>query len=123
MGLGLFQARKWLDEWGGNLEIQSSIGIGTSISLYFKKAIVPSWFVPSIKLSQNSFVVVLDDDESIHQVWRRKFFSIPGIENNVEIISFYTSEQFYLFMNGSYLCKNKNENKIFQVTGKVESYK
>lgn len=71
-GLGLYNARKVLEEWGGTLHIESKEGEGTVVTAALPRALQPAWFVPEIAIPQSAMVVVVDDDESIHAVWRAR---------------------------------------------------
>ncbi len=79
-GLGLYHARKILEGCGGRLEIQSSVGKGTSVSLILPRAKAPAWFVVGLKIPQASHIVIVDDDATIHQIWERKFEDLPDIK-------------------------------------------
>jgi signal transduction histidine kinase len=68
-GLGLFHAKEMANLWGGTLDIESKLGQGTSTLLTLPSADAPPWFVPKLELEEGSHLVVLDDDESIHQIW------------------------------------------------------
>ncbi len=81
-GLGLFHARTSIEKWGGTLKIDSELGQGTCISIILPRGENPLWFTPSLKIraahngGSHNVVVILDDDPSIHQIWRRRFDSI-----------------------------------------------
>lgn len=68
-GLGLYHAKKSVESWGGNLNICSKIGQGTTVTIGLPKADPPLWFVPKLELRKDMTIVVLDDDTSIHQIW------------------------------------------------------
>jgi len=69
-GLGIHHARKTVQSAGGVLEIDSSEGKGTTVTLIFKKAPTPKWFVERLVLRKRQVVCSIDDDTSIHQLWR-----------------------------------------------------
>jgi signal transduction histidine kinase len=72
-GLGLYYARSRAEAWGGSLTIRSEPGRGCAVTLRLPRAPAPAWFVPRLRLSPGSDVVVLDDDPSIHDVWDARF--------------------------------------------------
>ena len=72
-GLGLFHARQTLERWGGTLVIDSEEGRGTKLTLSFPRASHPAWFLPKLTLMEGMMVLVLDDDSSIHEVWKARF--------------------------------------------------
>ena len=87
-GLGLFHARTTAESWGGSLEITSTPGHGTAVTIKLPRATAPAGFVPVLILPPSRPVVVLDDDETIHQVWQGRFDSARVKEHDIEIIHF-----------------------------------
>lgn len=79
-GLGLYHAKTSVSAWGGLLSLQSELDRGTSVTISLPLATPPEWFVDKLCLSEASTVVVLDDDSSIHQVWKSRFESVQAIE-------------------------------------------
>jgi signal transduction histidine kinase len=74
-GLGLYHARTAAEAWGGALELRSEVGRGTTAALSLPRAKAPNWFVSELELDPAGVVVMLDDDTSIHQIWRGRFES------------------------------------------------
>ncbi len=72
-GLGLWHARATVETWGGSLEIRSKVGEGTFVKLLLPRAATPHWFIPQIQINDATRIVVLDDDEAIHEIWRQRF--------------------------------------------------
>lgn len=91
VGLGLYFAKSALEAWGGNVEIESSSGIGTAVTLVFPRVQPPVWFVPAIELELPQTVVIVDDDSSIHQVWHGRF--LPWTRQGLRIVHFSFPEQ------------------------------
>lgn len=87
-GLGLYHARTTLESWGGDLQINSTVGIGTTLRLEIPLEKVPTWFVEELRLQSRQKIVALDDDASIHQIWQSRLGDI-----DVELISLSTPEQ------------------------------
>jgi signal transduction histidine kinase len=71
-GLGLYHAKQTIEHLGGKIEIKSTEGAGTTIEIYLKLAEAPTWFSAQIDLSRKTTVVSLDDDLSIHQIWKKR---------------------------------------------------
>jgi signal transduction histidine kinase len=69
-GLGLYHARTQAERWGGQLLIESTVGVGTVVALSLPKHTPPAWLAPAPDLDGVDHVVVLDDDAVMHQVWR-----------------------------------------------------
>ena len=97
-GLGLYHARETAQRWGGSLHIDSRVGKGTVITIRIPKAPAPVWFVPELVLPPDSSVVILDDDQTIHQVWQGRFFSSRIQEQGIEIFGFSTPESLRAWM-------------------------
>ena len=74
-GLGLFYAREVVSQFEGEVKIESQPGNGTKVSILLPNDQPPKWFLPSIELTPNMSIVVLDDDVSIHQIWKGRFES------------------------------------------------
>lgn len=73
-GLGLPYAIKLIEEeWNGQFSIQSCINEGTTVDIILPKSSAPTWFAQEIRASQHHKIVILDDDESIHQIWHKRF--------------------------------------------------
>lgn len=71
-GLGIYYAKQILSHWSGSLEIKSTENLGTILKISLPMAETSSCFVDSVDFSQASKLLILDDDPSIHALWRRK---------------------------------------------------
>ncbi len=71
-GLGIYHARITCESWGGSLSISSQVGKGSALTIRFPRAKPPEWFVKELCLVPGTTLVILDDDESIHQIWQRQ---------------------------------------------------
>lgn len=71
-GLGLSSAQQLMNELGGELKLESCFAEGTKATLIFNKIIKPIWFPDEIKVVSGQNVVILDDDKTIHNLWRKK---------------------------------------------------
>ena len=92
-GLGLHHAKKSIENWQGSLTIQSELNVGTTVTIYLPRAIAPSWFVPKLTIFQNQSIVILDDDNSIHQIWQDRFDTLKVEKQEISIIHFSTSNE------------------------------
>ena len=72
-GLGLQQVWDTLEHNQGTMAIRSSLGKGTSVQLTFPRIVAPSWVAQEIRLAPDNIIVILDDDESIHNAWDIRF--------------------------------------------------
>lgn len=72
-GLGLYHAKTSIEKWNGTMTLDSTVGIGTTVTISLPRAFAPEWFVPEIKITPDTTVVVIDDDDSIHKIWDGRF--------------------------------------------------
>jgi signal transduction histidine kinase len=95
-GLGLYHAFQSIRAMGGSIMIESTMGVGTEVIITLPRKPSPKWFVPELKLSENSTVIIMDDDASVHQIWKGRFESVGS--NKVNLIHFTTAadlKEFY----------------------------
>ena len=76
-GLGLYHAKKMIESWKGELKITSQVNAGASVEILLPKIQAPQWFPQNVTVTPESTVVVLEDDISIHDVWKSKLASLP----------------------------------------------
>ncbi len=93
-GLGLFYARTSVESWGGTLSIESKVDHGTIVTLRVPQSPAPAWFVSELGVQKGDVIVVVDDDNSIHQVWQGRFDSQRVKDNGVETVHFSTPKEF-----------------------------
>ncbi|HVV69212.1 MAG TPA: HAMP domain-containing sensor histidine kinase [Patescibacteria group bacterium] len=80
-GLGVYYAKNTLDSWGGKLIIESELGKGTSVKVCLPKTPSPSWFVPILHLYDKQHLAIVDDDISIHELWKERIKQYTKMEN------------------------------------------
>ena len=73
MGRGLYHSKLMTESWGGRIHIESKLGQGTKVTILLPRVTAPGWFVPEIVVSPETKIVILDDDNSIHYVWKKIF--------------------------------------------------
>lgn len=120
-GLGLFHARESVEGWGGKIEIAScqtphnspgpngppSLTLregecgGTTVTITLPRHSEPDWFVSELKVS--NAVVILDDDNSIHQIWENRLVD-AGFKKD-KIIHFTTTVAI-----SEWYAQNKNQS-------------
>jgi signal transduction histidine kinase len=89
-GLGIYHAKKIIESSGGTFKILSELGTGTKIILSFPKVKTPNWFVEKINLELSTEIITLDDDISIHQIWKSRFHNLNP---SIKITSFTSAEK------------------------------
>lgn len=85
-GLGLFHARSVIESIGGSIQISSKPATGTEVLIKLPKSAAPPWFVPELKVSTKTNIVICDDDPEVHKIWQHRF-QIVGIDSG-QVINF-----------------------------------
>lgn len=116
-GLGLYHARNSVESWGGKLELASRIGKGTVATVTLQKAIAPQWFVSELKLFQQTAIVVLDDDASVHGIWQARFDSMHVKEMGIEVLHFSTPDELIKWVTESPAAKTALYLADFELLG------
>lgn len=93
-GLGLFHAKNLVEKMGGKFEIQSEVNIGTSINILLPKVKSPNWFIERLNFAGINQIIVLDDDQSIHNIWKNRIKSFTTINTHIELVHFTSGEGF-----------------------------
>lgn len=75
-GLGLSNAKNYLESIDGQLEIISSLNNGTTILLKFIYS-NPAWYPDQILLTKDDNVLVLDDDIAMRSLWMHRLENYP----------------------------------------------
>jgi len=102
-GLGIYHAKKAIESFNGKFEVLSKVGLGTTITMIFPKASPPEWFTQKLTLQENMQVISLDDDLSIHQIWRGRLQSLNIDRFEINLLSFTSGAEFK-----SYVEKQRN---------------
>lgn len=85
-GLGLFHARKSVESWKGSLNIESQEEVGTKVNILLPIAQPPPWYAEEVKFFPVSTIVIMDDDSSVHAMWRQRFANTCTAPDEVRII-------------------------------------
>lgn len=107
-GLGVYHAKTTVESWGGQLYATSILNKGATFTLKLPLVEPPSWFVSSLELTPNTQIVVLDDDVSIHQIWKERLETLKNKKNQYEIFSLSTTEDLQTWVKN-----NKTDNALF----------
>lgn len=100
-GLGLFHAKGAVESWAGTLEIRSRTGQGTEVVLTLPRSEPPEWFASELRFACGGVVVVLDDDESIHKIWRSRAERLRRDNFDLQWIHFSTPSEVRRWMTES----------------------
>lgn len=90
-GLGTSHAAKILNEWGGTISFDSNIGEGTTVTIKLPLVAPPKTYVDGINVSYSSRVAVVDDDQTIHDIWNKRFDKETTITHFTDPSSFVKS--------------------------------
>jgi hypothetical protein len=71
-GLGMEQAQSVLKAIKGQMKIESKENVGTEFILTFPKEKKPKYVVDKIEIKKGNTVVILDDETSMHKMWKEK---------------------------------------------------
>ncbi len=75
-GMGFLQVWETLEKNQGELSILSEMQKGTKITLKFPRLSTPRWIAEAVHINSDDFIIILDDDISIHGAWDARFESI-----------------------------------------------
>ncbi len=93
-GLGVYHAKRYVEEIGGRITFLSRVGQGTLINITLQKSPPPSWFLSSIEISLGMTVITLDDDATIHSVWAERLKDFRNQNYGVTHHSFTSAIEF-----------------------------
>lgn len=108
-GLGLSHAIKCIESWNGSYDILSYPNEGTNIGIIFPLAKPALWFLSELIISAESTLVVLDDEELIHNFWDERIDQLSS-DKTVKVEHFYNSKLFVDFVK-----KHGSEKIIFLI--------
>ena len=71
-GLGLFQAKNWIESISGKIYISSVEGKETRVLLRIPVATPPNHILTSLKAARGNSFVVIDDDPAMRELWKSR---------------------------------------------------
>lgn len=71
-GLGLAHAFTQVRGWKGDIRVQSAPAAGTEVAILLPLAPPPAWYLPRIEIKPSEIAIVIDDEPTIHQLFRRR---------------------------------------------------
>jgi hypothetical protein len=113
-GIGLYHATQTVTSWGGKLKILSEDGHGTTISIILPRTDPPGWFTPYINLSGINKIVIIDDDQNIHDQWKDKLKAIEQIS----LEHLYSPDQAFTYLSKSLF----SNDTLFLVDYQIANY-
>jgi signal transduction histidine kinase len=103
LGVGLYHANSKIIDWGGSINIDSEVNVGTKVSISLPACVAPKWFASKLDLKATSKIVVLDDDLAIHQVWDKRF-------SGVQLVHLSTVDEFSVWHQ-----QNNSEDVLYLI--------
>lgn len=70
-GLGLYYAKKLMDENSGSIDIKTGKS-GSTVSLMFPRQSTPSWHTETLGLTCQEEIVIIDDQDYILALWKQR---------------------------------------------------
>lgn len=107
-GIGFTQIWDTLKDSDGRLSIDSTIGVGTCISVIFPRCSEPSWVIERFVFSKDDTLVVVDDDPSIHDAWDTRFQKMVSM---LRVVHFQQGEKAVAFLR-----QFPNKDKLLLLT-------
>lgn len=92
-GLGLSSAFEYVSEWQGEIKVNSIVGKGTTIEIVLPRAAPHSSFLSALVIPANSHIVILDDDPTVHQIWRERLLPEELKEVGVSVSWFFDGDE------------------------------
>ena len=97
-GIGLGQVRDTLERNHAKMNIESEVGKGAQFTLVFSKKQPPAWAIDRIQVKPHDFVLILDDDKSIHGAWDLRFKSLSKQCPSLKFHHFFIGEELLKFL-------------------------
>lgn len=85
-GFGVSSAKQFIESLNGQFALTSSPRQGTQVTLHIPVAKKPDWFTEIIYFSEDSRIIILDDDINIHNWWRQH-------ANNANMLHFMNADE------------------------------
>lgn len=107
VGIGFLNSSNLIKKYEGTLKVNSRVGRGTKVSLGFNLNARPEWLLGVLEIKDDSILIVVDDDPSIHQLWL-KIITERNIskKNPIELICFLSPEEVPLFLKSQNALKD-----------------
>lgn len=90
----MWHAKSTIESFGGQLQITSKVGEGTQMAMILPIVESPTWFQPYLSLQPLQRIISLDDDMSIHGIWRGRLESINTGAKQPELLNFTSGIEF-----------------------------
>jgi two-component sensor histidine kinase len=105
-GLGVYHAKKTVESFGGTFQVSSEEGLGTTITMSFPRTQAPNWFVEKLSFTPGMQIISVDDDLSVHNIWKGRFVS-TRLLGQIEHLTFTSAIEFKNWFH-----ENKSDDAI-----------
>jgi FixJ family two-component response regulator len=112
-GIGFIRVREVLNRNHGLLDIETKERVGTKMIFTFQRALPQFWIADTIYLRDNDIVVVLDEDQDVHDEWETRFEFILNKYPDLALVHFDKAEDAIEFINSH---EEEAKNNILLVT-------
>ncbi len=102
-GYGLYHAQKFIESWGGELNLLKSktrSKDGSKKGQTIFEIRLPLWKPSPINLDSKSHIVIVDDEESVHSKWSEK---ITSINPSAKVLHFKKPHEFQVWFSGNHV--------------------
>ena len=107
-GIGLTQVFETITSYDGKYEIK--VDNGTNIILTFPRVSAPSFFATQIKVNPDDTIIILDDDEPIHDKWNERFEPLMKEYPGMKIKEFTVGQEALEYIES--LSKNQRDSLV-----------
>jgi hypothetical protein len=97
-GLGLSSAIEYVREWNGELRVYSDGSTGTTIKIFLPIAPADPLFLAVLVIPTNTHLIVLDDDPTVHEIWRSRLNPEELSHMGISVSWFFESEKAEIFV-------------------------
>jgi signal transduction histidine kinase len=111
-GLGLFSAKQAVEATGGKFLIRSEVGRGTTVEMQLVAAKNQVRYVEKVKIHHSAKIIVIDDDKTVHEVWRHRLNEI-ATSQTVFISNIMTASQFEAWFASNGVGASKSKYQYF----------
>ena len=105
-GIGGAHAKEAITSWGGTLAVDSSVGSGTTVSCILPICAARAWFKDEIIVGPADAVVIVDDDQAVHGIWRERL-AIAGMTDSARVHHVHSIETLETHLTSRALDKQK----------------
>lgn len=84
-GLGMMQVWDMVEQNAGDLQVASTLQVGTRFDLTFPLQEQAGWIIAELVFNCDDIVLILDDDQLIHDAWNIRLAAVKGQANDLVV--------------------------------------